>query len=88
VKIEVGDFTFAVQDKMVYPLTECCEASAKGSEGGIVCRRCYRAIDDLLGMGWTWDDPELVNGLKVWFDLLPEEIAEVMAAIEKERAAA
>jgi len=30
-------------------LTDCCEASAKGSCGGTVCRKCYRGIDPPIG---------------------------------------
>lgn len=32
---------------LLYPLTNCCGASAKGSanvESGVVCRACYREI--------------------------------------------
>lgn len=31
------------------PLTLCCQASAKGSEGGTVCRACYTDIDPMFG---------------------------------------
>jgi hypothetical protein len=36
-------------DGIRYYLTECCGASAKGIEGGVGCRSCYRYIDDALG---------------------------------------
>ena len=32
-----------------YYLTECCHASAKGGERGIICRACYRDIPIELG---------------------------------------
>lgn len=40
---------------MIFPLTECCAASAKGSSathGGpaVVCRRCYQEVDDAYGL--------------------------------------
>lgn len=41
---------------IVYPLTLCCEASAKGMEGGIGCRGCYEYVEDGFGMGWHLDD--------------------------------
>lgn len=34
------------------PLTPCCQASGKGSETGIVCRRCYRPVDAKHG-AWS-----------------------------------
>lgn len=38
---------------IVYPLTACCGASAKGSGSGVVCRACYRPVPATLGAGWT-----------------------------------
>lgn len=38
---------------VVYQLTACCGASAKGSGTGVVCRACYRPVPSTLGMGWT-----------------------------------
>jgi hypothetical protein len=32
-----------------YYLTDCCLASAKGGEHGVICRACYRPVDDALG---------------------------------------
>ena len=32
-----------------YYLTECCGASAKGCDGYIGCRACYREVDPMLG---------------------------------------
>lgn len=40
----------------VYPLTPCCQASAKGSIAGdypaTVCRNCYEEVDDSFGDCW------------------------------------
>ena len=44
---------FAQAGSIVYPLTPCCNASAKGSEGGIVCRKCYHEVPPGFGMGWS-----------------------------------
>jgi hypothetical protein len=30
-------------------LTECCQASAKGCDGYVGCRKCYQPIDELIG---------------------------------------
>lgn len=35
--------------KVAYYPTPCCGASAKGLEGGIGCRKCYRYIDPSFG---------------------------------------
>ena len=37
----------------IYPLTKCCQASAKGSDDCVVCRKCYREVDPIFGMGWS-----------------------------------
>jgi hypothetical protein len=34
---------------MLYVLTTCCQASAKGGEHGAVCRACHRQIPDVCG---------------------------------------
>ena len=41
---------------IAYYLTPCCDATGKGSDGGTVCRSCYRYVDSLLGMGWQLAD--------------------------------
>lgn len=49
----------AVNDGIVFYLTECCRASAKGSANsptGVCCRSCYRAVPAALGAGWMADD--------------------------------
>lgn len=38
---------------LTYPVTPCCEATAKGTEWGICCRACYEAVDGFYGMSWT-----------------------------------
>ena len=42
---QLGDKT------MLYPLTECCEASGKGAESptGVVCRACYEPVAAAFG---------------------------------------
>lgn len=37
------------EDGSAFYVTECCAASAKGSMGAVVCRKCYRDIDPSLG---------------------------------------
>ena len=54
--------SWAVSDGIVYPLTDCCEASGKGSanvDSGVVCRACYSEVSSLYGMGFLTDDPSL-----------------------------
>ena len=34
---------------MVLLLTPCCDATGKGSEGGIVCRKCHEEVDPVFG---------------------------------------
>lgn len=38
-----------LDDNEAVPLTECCDATGKGSEVGIVCRSCYREVDPIFG---------------------------------------
>jgi hypothetical protein len=42
----------------LYPLTPCCQASAKGSGSAVVCRGCYQEIDTLFGMSWLPGEDE------------------------------
>lgn len=39
----------ASDDGIIYLLTPCCGASAKGSGEGVVCRSCYRPIPSVFG---------------------------------------
>lgn len=41
--------TAAMADGIVYALTPCCGASAKGSAHGVVCRACYAPIPSVYG---------------------------------------
>jgi hypothetical protein len=41
---------------IVYPVTPCCRATAKGGEYGVICRKCYADIDDFYGMGFTEEE--------------------------------
>lgn len=41
-----------LSDGMIWLMTPCCGASAKGMEWGIGCRACYNEVDDALGMAW------------------------------------
>lgn len=41
---------------IIYPLTVCCQASAKGSMDSIVCRKCYREVDSCFGAAWRKDE--------------------------------
>ena len=36
-----------------YPLTPCCDASAKGTEWGPSCRGCYRDLPEVYGIVLT-----------------------------------
>lgn len=38
---------------IAFPLTPCCEASAKGSGDGIVCRACYAWVPESFGGCYT-----------------------------------
>jgi hypothetical protein len=54
----------AESDGMRYYLTDCCAASAKGCDGYVGCRACYRPIDDALGgaaMAPEWPGGPLVT---------------------------
>jgi len=45
-KVQTNDgTTLAISMGLVYPLTACCGASAKGGEHGIICRKCYSPIE-------------------------------------------
>ena len=46
-------------------LTECCQASGKGSVNsptGVCCRKCYNPVDPIFGTGPR--DPELIATAK------------------------
>lgn len=41
---------WALADGIVYPLTDCCGASGKGSGDGVVCRKCYKPVGDRFAL--------------------------------------
>jgi hypothetical protein len=43
----------AENDGIIFRLTNCCEASGKGGERGVICRACYQPVDDEMGMAWV-----------------------------------
>lgn len=45
----VAKVTVIVDEGIVSMLTGCCAASAKGTEHGVVCRACHRALPPLAG---------------------------------------
>ena len=45
----VAAFEKADGSEYLVGLTKCCNSTAKGSEDGIVCRRCYSECDPMLG---------------------------------------
>ncbi|MGA0848624.1 MAG: hypothetical protein ACO3RX_01615 [Chthoniobacterales bacterium] len=45
---------------LVYPVTPCCRATAKGGEYGIICRACYQPIDEFFGL--CFDEDEYLSG--------------------------
>jgi|LakMenEpi03Aug12_release.lakeMendotaPanAssembly.Ray.scaffolds.fasta_scaffold01021_69 hypothetical protein len=50
---ELCDVEFVESDGLVYGLTECCQASATGTDDGTACRSCYEPVADSLGSCWT-----------------------------------
>jgi hypothetical protein len=44
-----------------YPVTDCCQATAKGTEWGTCCRSCYAEVDSFYGAFWT--DEEWVEDI-------------------------
>lgn len=54
--VALGAEVFDNGKTLVWPLTVCCAASAKGSCDGVVCRKCYELIDDLFGDCWSPDE--------------------------------
>lgn len=50
------DVEFVKSGGVIYPLTPCCQASAKGCDGYIGCRKCYTEVDPAFGAGWCEDE--------------------------------
>jgi len=67
-----GGVKLAAADGLLYLLTPCCGASAKGSGGsptGVVCRACYLPIPAWMGWGALAADDAAVDAVT---DLLRE----------------
>jgi hypothetical protein len=61
VRVLGSDFrgTVAAADGIVFYLTACCRASAKGSSNspsGVCCRECYRPVSGDMGTAWLVSD--------------------------------
>ncbi len=67
---------------MVYPLTECCSASGKGSEDGVVCRNCYQVVDWKYGDCALLTDPDLHARIKEWTNVSDEEVERTIALFQ------
>jgi hypothetical protein len=71
--VTIGFFPFGENDNvqfvqneqgLVYPLTPCCQATAKGMDEYIGCRNCYEEVDSMLGACWTAEEwPEYHSAL-------------------------
>lgn len=53
---QYGQVVISDNFPMIYRLTGCCQASAKGGFTGILCRACYAVIPDEMGDAWMVDD--------------------------------
>jgi hypothetical protein len=51
----------AVADGIVYLLTDCCGASATGTEQGTACRACYRPVPEWKGWAALADNATLAH---------------------------
>jgi hypothetical protein len=49
----IPDVEFVESYGQVYALTDCCQASATGTDDGTACRSCYDLIDSAYGSSWT-----------------------------------
>lgn len=60
----IGSFPYMGHDSvqfakcagLIYPLTPCCNASAKGCDGYIGCRKCYQELEPGFGACWAEDE--------------------------------
>lgn len=50
---EAIDFYHDLETDIIFPTTECCGATATGSEGATCCRACYEEIDPVFGICWS-----------------------------------
>lgn len=46
---------------IAYLLTDCCNASGKGGEHGVICRACYQPVDAVYGDCARFTFPSLTN---------------------------
>lgn len=67
---DVAGIALVVADGIVYPLTECCQASAKGSDSptGVVCRKCYSTQDEAMGWGVAVSDDNLETEMRLFLN--------------------
>lgn len=52
----IGTLMLDAEFGMLFYVTDCCAASAKGGEFGIVCRKCYQPIPFEQADAWMLDD--------------------------------
>jgi hypothetical protein len=50
------EVTFATDGEGYWPLTDCCLATGKGSEDGVVCRSCYEEYPSDWGAYFSASD--------------------------------
>lgn len=67
----------AASDGMVYLLTPCCQATGKGGERGVVCRSCYKDVDDRYG--WAT--------MASWGQMAMDALAEILEPVLEDHAA-
>lgn len=82
--------TLAIVDYGIYPLTPCCQASAKGLEDCIGCRGCYREIDPLYGDVWSLEDEQgwdTYDTLLLYQGVRREDAASLVTAAREQAAA-
>lgn len=77
--------SFAVDGTLIYPLTGCCQASAKGVDGGIACRSCYEDVPFAMGDCANVADRDDVQGMvrRVLIDEPGAECVDAEACAEK-----
>ena len=61
-------------------LTPCCDASAKGMDGGVGCRSCYEYVDQMYGDGSDVRDKMALKKFLSCY-LMPKDVEKMMFAI-------
>lgn len=66
-----------------FRITDCCDASAKGSMVGdfpaVVCRNCYQVVDPMLGMEPNLTESRTtVSALRVWWHNIGQDVEVVL----------